>query len=634
MGGVAGGMSAATRLRRLDEEASIIVLERSGHVSYANCGLPYFVGGVIEDEDDLLLQTPERLFDRFRLDVRVGSEVVGHRPGARTRWRCGRPEDGATTELPYDALVLSPGAAPVRPPLPGFDRVRVCEPSRTPSCWRTRPDERPRTAVVIGAGFVGLETAENLAGLGIADHGRRGRRPGTDAARPRDGRARRRGTGRTRRGGRDGRRGGRGDRERRGARRRTGRSRATSWSPPSACGPTHAWPQMAGLALGPHGGIAVDADGRTSAPDVYAVGDAVEKSDSVGGGSSLIALANIANRQGRRVADAICGRDVRPAPSQGTAIVKVFAVTAAMTGWNERRLRAEGRTYRVIHSHPMSHAAITRGPSRCRSSCCSTPKTGPSWVRRRSAGRGSTSGSTSGHGHGGGPSGRRVGRPRACLCATVLLCQGPRQHAGLHGREPDVRRVRRASSPTSSPVSSSQAGRSSTCGRSDEHAAGAIPDSRNVPLDALRGVSAHSAPGPSSSTARSASAAIRRRCCSTSWGSPPATSTVDTGPGGRPTQQQRVIPIGWCGRRSLSEATGSPGSAPGSQCPVSSRRRGRGLRDLARRADELGRELDRLHCAGRGRLQRGPDDDQDDAQPEQVVPAQHEDPQPAQHVGR
>ena len=109
---------------------------------------------------------------------------------------------------------------------------------------------------------------------------------------------------------------------------------------------------MAGLALGPRGGIVVDAVGRTSAPDVYAVGDAVEKEDSVGGEPSLMALANIANRQGRRAADAICGLPVRSTPSQGTAIVKVFGLTAALTGWNERRLRAAGRRYRVMHSHP------------------------------------------------------------------------------------------------------------------------------------------------------------------------------------------------------------------------------------------------------------------------------------------
>ena len=212
-------MSAATRLRRLDEEASIIVLERSGHVSYANCGLPYFVGGVIEDEDDLLLQTPERLFDRFRLDVRVGSEVVAIDPATHTV-QVRATVDGATSELQYDALVLSPGAAPVRPPLPGFDRVRVLRTVEDAEQLAGQARGTPRTAVVIGAGFVGLETAENLAGLGNPDHRRRGGRAGADAPRPRAGRARRGGAGRTGGGGRD--RGGRGggDRHRRRAGRR------------------------------------------------------------------------------------------------------------------------------------------------------------------------------------------------------------------------------------------------------------------------------------------------------------------------------------------------------------------------------------------------------------------------------
>ncbi len=359
VGGVAGGMSAATRLRRLDEEASIIVLERSGHVSYANCGLPYFVGGVIEDEDDLLLQTPERLFDRFRLDVRVGSEVVAIDPATHTV-QVRATVDGATSELQYDALVLSPGAAPVRPPLPGFDRVRVLRTVEDAEQLAGQARGTPRTAVVIGAGFVGLETAENLAGWGIrttvveateqvltpldpelavlvaAELVAQGVavETGVGVAEVTD----------------------------------TGVVLADGRTVPgelvvAAIGvrPDARLAEMAGLALGPHGGIAVDADGRTSAADVYAVGDAVEKADSIGEGSSLIALANIANRQGRRVADAICGRTVRPALSQGTAIVKVFAVTAAMTGWNERRLRAAGRTYRVIHSHPMSHAAYYPG---------------------------------------------------------------------------------------------------------------------------------------------------------------------------------------------------------------------------------------------------------------------------------
>ncbi|MGO8825994.1 MAG: FAD-dependent oxidoreductase [Acidimicrobiales bacterium] len=358
VGGVAGGMSAATRLRRLDEEASIVVLERSGHVSYANCGLPYFVGGVIEDEEDLLLQTPERLFDRFRLDVRVGTEVVAIDPGNHsvTVHAAG---DGAT-ELPYDALILSPGAAPVRPALPGFDRVRVLRTVEDAEVLAGQAQGQPQSAVVIGAGFVGLETAENLAQLGIettvveaAEQVLTPLDPELAVLVASEMVAH-------------------------GVAVDTGVSVAEVTEAGVVLADGRAVPgdlvvaaigvrpdvrlaEMAGLALGPHGGIAVDDDGRTSAADVYAVGDAVEKADSVGGGFSLIALANIANRQGRRVADTICGLTVRPAPSQGTAIVKVFGLTAAMTGWNERRLRAAQRRYRVIHSHPMSHAGYYPG---------------------------------------------------------------------------------------------------------------------------------------------------------------------------------------------------------------------------------------------------------------------------------
>lgn len=354
VGGVAGGMSAATRLRRLDEDASIVVLEHSGHVSYANCGLPYFVGGVIEDEEDLLLQTPERLFERFRLDVRVGSEVVAIDPSGHTVTV--RPSTGGpTVELPYDALVLSPGAAPVRPPLPGFDRAQVLRTVEDAEKLAGAARGTARTAVVVGAGFVGLETAENLAHRGIsttvvemADQVLTPLDPemavlvaaelvangvevmtGSRVAELTDG----------------------------GVVLADGRALAGDIVV-AAIGvrPDVRLAEMAGLSLGPRGGIAVDAVGRTSAPDVYAVGDTVEKEDSVAGEPSLIALANIANRQGRRVADTICGLAVRPAPSQGTAIVKVFGLTAALTGWNEGRLRTAGRRYRVMRSHPTSHA--------------------------------------------------------------------------------------------------------------------------------------------------------------------------------------------------------------------------------------------------------------------------------------
>ena len=178
VGGVAGGMSAAARLRRLDESASITVLERSAHVSYANCGLPYFVSGVIDDEDALVLQTPEGLFERFRLDVRVDTEVFDIDPVAHTV-TARSTNDGATSVVEYDKLVLSPGAAPARAADPGL-RARPQPPHRR----GRRPSSRPtlrvaqRHAVIIGAGFVGLETAENLAAPVDAGHDGRGCRPG------------------------------------------------------------------------------------------------------------------------------------------------------------------------------------------------------------------------------------------------------------------------------------------------------------------------------------------------------------------------------------------------------------------------------------------------------------------------
>ena len=359
VGGVAGGMSAATRLRRLDESVAITVFERSGHVSYANCGLPYYVGGIIEDEDDLLLQTPERLFDRFRLDVRVDTEVVAidevaHVVTVRST------QDGSSSQVPYDKLVLSPGAMPVRPPIPGFDRVRSLRTVEDAEQLADDVADKPQSAVVIGAGFVGLETAENLAHRGIAvtiveaaaqvltpldpelavlvaaelvGHGI-AVETGVAVAEVTES----------------------------GVLLADGREVAGALVV-GAIGvrPDAQLASMAGLALGSSGGITVDERGQTSDPDIYAVGDAVEKTDSVGGGSSLIALANIANRQGRRVADDICGLAVRPTHSLGTAIVKVFGVTAAMTGWNEQRLRAAGRRFRTLHSHPMNHAGYYPG---------------------------------------------------------------------------------------------------------------------------------------------------------------------------------------------------------------------------------------------------------------------------------
>jgi NADPH-dependent 2,4-dienoyl-CoA reductase/sulfur reductase-like enzyme/rhodanese-related sulfurtransferase len=359
VGGVAGGMSTATRLRRLDESATITVIERSGHVSYANCGLPYFVGGVIENESDLLLQTPQRLLERFRLDVHIDTEVIAIDADAHIV-TVRSTIDGAQRTIPYDTLVLSPGAVPVRPPIPGFDRVRVLRTVEDAERLFHDVSTAPAHAVVIGGGFIGLETAENLAHAGIEvtvveaapqvltpldaemairleqeliDHGvavETGVAVGEITP--------------------------------------TGVVLADGRTLPAelvvgsiGVRPDTRLAEMAGLDLGPTGGIAVDDAGQTSDPDIYAVGDAVEKADWVGGGGSLVALANVANRQGRRAADHIAGRSVRFAPSIGTSIVKVFDLTAAMTGWNERRLQAAEIPYRSIHSHPMNHASYYPG---------------------------------------------------------------------------------------------------------------------------------------------------------------------------------------------------------------------------------------------------------------------------------
>ena len=359
VGGVAGGMSAATRLRRLDETATITVIERSGHVSYANCGLPYFVGGVIEDEGDLLLQTPQRLFDRFRLEVEVDTEVIAIDAAAHSVTV--RPSGGgAERSLPYDQLILSPGALPIRPAIEGFDRVRVLRTVEDAERLFSDVEAGPSTAVVVGGGFIGIETAENLVNAGIPTtiiEAATQLLPPLDPEMAIVVQA---------------------ELEAHGVEVRTGSPvvAITATSVILADGsdlpadlvvgsigvrPDTRLAQMAGLLLGPNGGIAVSATGLTSDASIYAVGDAVEKVDSVDGESSLVTLANVANRQGRRVADHIAGLPVVAASSLGTAIVKVFTLTAAMTGWSEARLLRAGRPYRVVRAHPMSHASYYPG---------------------------------------------------------------------------------------------------------------------------------------------------------------------------------------------------------------------------------------------------------------------------------
>ena len=358
IGGVAGGMSAATRLRRLDESAEIIVLERSGYVSFANCGLPYHVGGVIEKRGALLLQNPGSLKRRFGIDVRVRHEVTAIDPAARevsvTDLRT-----GAQSTLRYDALVLSPGGRPVRPPIPGIERALSLRDIEDTDAMVAAVGPAD-TAVVVGGGFIGVEMAENLVHRGLRvtlveatdqvmapldpelaalvhtrlrEHGvtlvlgASVSAIGDDTATLSDG------------------------------------SVVQADLVVAAIGvrPETSLALGAGLELGPRGGILVDDQLRTSDPAIYAVGDAVEKRDALDDSQALVPLANTANRQGRVVADIIAGHGGSDRPVLGTAVVGVFGLTVATTGWNEKRLRAAGTPYRAIHTHPANHAGYYPG---------------------------------------------------------------------------------------------------------------------------------------------------------------------------------------------------------------------------------------------------------------------------------
>lgn len=358
VGGVAGGMSAATRLRRLDEQASIVVVERSGYVSYANCGLPYHVGGVIADRSSLLLQTPESLGRRFALDVRVGHEAVEidrNRKVLVVR----DVATGGTEELAYDALVLSPGARPVVPPIPGIERAfTVRDVEDADAIVSALPGAR--TAVIVGGGFIGVEMAENLAHRGIdvslVEATAQLMAPlDPEMVEPVHERVVGHGVhlylnaSVTEIGAHD-------------VSLSTG-ERLPADLVVAAIGvrPDSELAAAAGLEVAPRGGIVIDDHFRTSDPAIHAVGDAVVKRDGIGGDATLVPLANTANLQGRMVADVIAGRPGADRPVLGTAIVGVFGLQVASTGWNEKRLRAAGRPYRAIHTHPASHATYYPG---------------------------------------------------------------------------------------------------------------------------------------------------------------------------------------------------------------------------------------------------------------------------------
>ncbi len=359
IGGVAGGMSFAARMRRLDETAEIIVIEKSGFVSYANCGLPYYIGGVIENEKSLLLQTPQSLWKRFRLDVRVGSEVLRIDADAK-QVDVINHASGEEYSLTYDFLVLSPGAAPIRPNLPGIERSLSLRNVEDVQRLFDVVSNKPKSAVVVGGGFIGVEMAENLQRRGVPTSIVEAQ---DQVLMPLDSemvtfvhneiRKHR-------------------------VELYLG-SALASISPTSvilangveivaelvvmAIGvrPEVSLAKLAGLVIGERGGVKVDEFNRTSNQFIYAVGDAVEKVDAVDHNAALVPLANIANRHGRVIADHIAGKTVRPVETQGTAIVKVFDLTVATSGWNEKKLIAAGLEYIAIHTHPASHAGYYPG---------------------------------------------------------------------------------------------------------------------------------------------------------------------------------------------------------------------------------------------------------------------------------
>ena len=368
VGGVAGGATCAARLRRMDENAEIVVLDRGPYVSFANCGLPYYVGNVIQDESKLLLATPALFKDRFCIEVRTLNEVTGIDREARTL-SVHDLETGREYSEPYDALLLSPGAAPICPPWPGIDlagifTLRTVPDSREIKNWiETR---KPNKAVVVGGGFIGLEMAENLAHRGIevtiVELANQVMPPlDPEMAEYAKQRLESRGVNLLL---------GDGVAEfRQGANgslvvRTQGGAAFNADLVVLAIGvrPETKLARDANLEMGQRGGIRVDNQMRTSDPHIWAVGDAVEVRNRITGQWELIPLAGPANRQARIAADAICGREVCFDGVQATAVCGFFGLTVALTGATEKALRrAEMKDYQCIYLHPNQHVGYYPG---------------------------------------------------------------------------------------------------------------------------------------------------------------------------------------------------------------------------------------------------------------------------------
>lgn len=366
VGGVAGGATAAARIRRLDEQAEIFVFERSGYISYANCGLPYYIGGVIENPQQLTLQTPESFFSRFRVHMKVHHEVTAIHPERKTV-SVKNLESGEIFEESYDKLLLSPGAKPTQPRLPGVGIDKLFTLRTVEDTFRIKEyinNNHPKSAVLAGGGFISLELAENLRELGmdvtIVQRPKQLMNPfDSDMASFIHSEMRRHGIqlalGHTVEGF---------------AEKEDG-VEVLLKEEPSLCAdmvvlaigvtPDTHLAREAGLELGIKGSILVNDRMETSISDIYAVGDAVQVKHYVTGQETLISLAGPANRQGRIAADNICGGDSRYPGSQGSSVIKVFDMTAASTGLNETNAKKVGLDVDKVILSPMSHAGYYPG---------------------------------------------------------------------------------------------------------------------------------------------------------------------------------------------------------------------------------------------------------------------------------
>lgn len=366
VGGVAGGATAAARIRRLDEQAEIIVFERSGFVSYANCGLPYYIGGVIQDKEELTLQTPENFRERFRIDVRVRHEVTAIHPDKKTV-SVKNLKTGEEFEENYDKLLLSPGARPVQPNLPGVGIDNLFTLRTVEDTLRIREfvlKEKPKSAVLAGGGYIGLEVAENLRELGmdvtIVQRPNQVLNPldyematfvhakmrekgihlmlghSVEGFEQKDGKTM--------------------------VILKDGEPLKTDMVILAiGVAPDTHLAKEAGLTLGIKNSIVVNERMETSVPDIYAVGDAVEVHHRITGQKALISLAGPANKQGRIAADNICGGNSSYKGSQGSSVIKIFDMTVATTGLNEQAAKQAGIDCDKVYLSPSSHASYYPG---------------------------------------------------------------------------------------------------------------------------------------------------------------------------------------------------------------------------------------------------------------------------------